>query len=104
MSIMLIIRNRLLVCALVLMLAPLGISVPTLVRAAQPEESVATRIASAGSSRVIPLGELRQHTLGHVRVEPAYGGLYTGGTVALHDTLWDLRPSDGRADRPYQRP
>jgi hypothetical protein len=106
MSIALAIRNRLAVCALMLMLAPYGISVPTFVRAAQAEEPVRVKpyVQPGGNAAitVVRLDELA--TVSGVSSEPALGPLYHGGTVTLHDTLWTLRPSDGRAVRPYLRP
>jgi hypothetical protein len=104
MNIELAIRNRLLVCALILMLAPFGISLPTFARASRAEESVQVKTAVGGDSiRAVRSEDLPQRVR-EVSIEPTYGTLYTGGTVALHDTLWDLRPSDGRATRPYVRP
>jgi hypothetical protein len=104
MSVALAIQNRLLVCALILMLAPFGISTPTLVRAAQVEELPQVEVMRGDASvRVVRLDDLPQ-TVGRVSIEPAYGALHTGGTVARHDTLWTLRPSDDRADRPGIRP
>jgi hypothetical protein len=124
-SIALAIRNRLAVCALVLMLVPHWISVPTFVRAARAEESVQFGTArvvdvTAGgrpldqSAAVRGLGDVPAfrsvgaedyaRTVSPVSREPTYGALHHGGTVGFYNALWDLRPSDGRADPPYQRP
>jgi hypothetical protein len=104
MSLALAIQNRLAVCALVLMLVPHWISVPTLVRAARAEELPQVEVVRGDAPiRVVSLGELRQ-TMGHAQLEPAYGALHHGGTVVLHEAVWDARPSDDRADRPYVKP
>jgi hypothetical protein len=105
MSIALAIRNRLAECALLLMLAPFGISLPTFVRASRAEES--TQVETAGddgaSIRAVRF-EGFPPTVGQVSSEPAYGALHHGGTIGFYNALWDLRPSDGRATRPYMKP
>jgi hypothetical protein len=95
-------RNRLAVCALMLMLAPYGISLPTFARAARAEEW--TRVSRANDD-VVSIWAKRfedyPRTVDDRSTEPAYGALYTGGTVALYATLWTDRPSDPRATKPY---
>jgi hypothetical protein len=94
------IRNHLALCALLLMLAPFGISLPTFVRAAQAEELPQVEpVRGDASIRVVSLWDLPRAD--HVSLEPTYGALLTGGTVVLHEALWTDRPGDDRADRPY---
>jgi hypothetical protein len=89
---------RLMVRALLLaLLAPYGVSAPTLARAVGAEEPVLAKFA-AGGAKVVPLGDLRQ-TLGETSREPAYA-LHAPGTATLYAEIWDARPGDHQADRP----